>query len=243
MIPKEEVIKAVRAALERETRIGLHTLPVKVDYAEDGALILEGEVKSLSAKKLALKLSIQVPGVVGIVDRLRVKPAERMQDGMILDLIRDALTEEPALKECAIRLQSKGKTETVREATGERSGQIEVSVRDGVVYLNNSVVNLTQKRIAEVLSWWAPGTRDVINELEVNPPEEDNDDEITDALRIILEKDPLLNSDSISVETRNSVVFLRGHTESEAQKEIAENDAWTLFGVDAVVNHLSVKSP
>jgi hypothetical protein len=35
---------------------------------------------------------------------------------------------------------------------------------------------------------WSPGTRDVTNGLEEVPPREDKDDEITDAVSLILEK-------------------------------------------------------
>jgi len=37
----------------------------------------------------------------------------------------------------------------------------------------------------------------VINSLAIVPPEEDNDDEVLDALELVLEADPLINSDEI----------------------------------------------
>jgi osmotically-inducible protein OsmY len=238
---KESILKVVRAAFEREPKINLHCYPIKIDIAEDGALTLEGEVGNIAAKKMAMELAITVPGIIGIVDRLHVKAAERMGDGMILDLVRDALIEEPAFQDCTIRLRRKGNLETARESLYKAHGEFEVSVKDGVVFLDNIVLNLSQKRLAEVLAWWVPGTRDVINELEVSPPEEDNDGEITDALRIVLEKDPFLDATEIKVETKGGIVTLEGLVKTEAQKEMAENDAWYLFGVDKVINHLSVR--
>jgi osmotically-inducible protein OsmY len=238
---KESILKVVRAAFEREPKINLHRYPIKIDIAEDGALTLEGEVGNIAAKKMAMELAIIVPGVIGIIDRLHVEPAERMEDGMILDLVRNTLIEEPAFQNCTILLRSKGKLETVREALYRPHGEIEVSTKDGIVFLDNTVLNLTQKRLAEVLAWWVPGTRDVINELEVSPPEEDNDDEITDALRIILEKDPFLNAGQIQIQIKKGIVTLEGLVKTEGQKQMAENDAWYLFGVDKVINHLSVR--
>ena len=90
MSDKGGVIKAVRAAFEREPRINLHRYPVHIDFG-DGVLTLEGEVEDVAAKKLGLELAIAVPGVSGIVDRLHVVPATRMGDGAILDAVRDAL--------------------------------------------------------------------------------------------------------------------------------------------------------
>ncbi len=157
---KEAVLKAVRASLEREPLVNLHHATIHMDY-EDGALIMEGEVERLAAKKMAMELAAAVPGVTGIVDRLRIIPSHRMGDGAILDAVRDAFLAEPALQNCTIRLRSKGKMETVREALSDPHGEMEVSVQDGVVLLDNYVNNLTQKRLAGVLAWWVPGTRDV----------------------------------------------------------------------------------
>jgi osmotically-inducible protein OsmY len=238
---KEAVLKAVRAVLEHESLINLHRNPIQMDY-EDGALILEGEVDRLAAKKIALELAIAVPGVSGIVDRLHVKPAQRMGDKEILNAVRDVLLEEPALENCTIRVRSKGKVDSIREARMEPHGVIEISVTDGVVLLDDHVNNLTQKRLAGVLAWWVPGCRDVINGMEVIPPEEDNHDEVTDAVRMVLEKDPFLNADQIRVSTRDFVVTLDGIVRSEAQKQMAESDAWYVFGVDRVINNLKVQS-
>lgn len=239
MADRNHVIKAVRAAFERDPRINLHRHPIAMAF-EDGALTLEGEAESIAAKKVAMELAIAVPGVSGIVDRLHVEPAERMTDRAILDAVLSTLLQEPALENCTIRVKAKGRVETVRESRYERHGNMEISVTDGVVLLDDHVINLTQKRLAEVLAWWVPGSRDVINGLEVSPPEEDTDDEVTDAVRMVLEKDPFINADQIRVSTRNFVVTLDGVVRSPGQKQMAEHDAWYVFGVDNVINRLQV---
>ncbi|HET6371266.1 MAG TPA: BON domain-containing protein [Nitrospiria bacterium] len=240
MADKETVIKMVRAALEHERRINLHRYPIGMDYS-DGDLTLDGEVENIAAKKLAMELAIAVPGVDAIIDRLRIEPAKKMGDGEILDAVREALFREPALQNCAIRVKSKERIETVREALLKPSGAIEISVKDGVVLLDDRVTNLVQKRLAGVLAWWIPGSRDVVNGMEVDPPEEDRDDLLTDAVRIVLEKDPLVRADQIRASARNLVVTLEGLVRSEPEKQMAENDAWFVFGVDRVVNNLKVQ--
>jgi osmotically-inducible protein OsmY len=237
---KDQVIKAVRAAFERERRINLHRYPVRMGFA-DGVLTLEGEMGNVAAKKLGMELAIAVPGVRGIVDRLHVAPATHMGDGAILDAVRDALLQEPALQSCTIRVKHKGKVETVRESPVDPHGVIEISVTDGVVLLDDHVTNLVQKRLAGVLAWWVPGSRDVINGMEVVPPQEDSDDEVAKAVRLALKKDPFVNVDRIRVSARNCVVTLGGDMPTDAQKDMAEFDAWYVFGVDKVVNNLKVR--
>ena len=80
----------------------------------------------------------------------------------------------------------------------------------------------------------------MINGLAESPPEADNDDEITDAVRIALEKDPFVNASQIRASTRDSIVTLRGQVPSESEKEMAEADAWYVFGVNGVVDELLV---
>ncbi|MBI5776901.1 MAG: BON domain-containing protein [Nitrospirae bacterium] len=238
---KAHVLKAVRAAFERAPRINLHKYPVHMDF-QDGALTLEGEVEHIAAKKLCLELAIAVPGVTGIVDRLHVAPATWMGDGAILDAVRDVLLQEPSLQSCTIKLKRKGRVETARAVTTRPHGIIEVSVKDGVVLLDDHVSSLAQKRFAGVLAWWVPGSRDVVNGMAVEPPQEDSDEEITKTVRMVLKKDPFVNVDRIRVNTDKAVVTLEGDVPSEAQKEMAEFDVWYMFGVDKVVNRLEVRA-
>jgi osmotically-inducible protein OsmY len=240
MSAAEEVLKAVRAAFEHETRINLHRYPVHMDMS-NGDLLLEGEMEHVAAKKIALGLAAAVPGVNGIVDRLRVVPAQRMGDGAIRDHVRDALLQDLALETFTIRVRDGEVVTTCRESFQEPSGIIEVIVEDGVVTLDGQVPSLSHKRLAGVLAWWVPGSRDVINILEIVPPEDDNDDEITDAVRLVLEKDPFVNADQIRVNTRNAIVTLEGLVTNQQMKDMAEFDAWYVFGVERVINLLKVR--
>jgi osmotically-inducible protein OsmY len=237
---RDRVLKEVRAALEREPRINLHKFPVAMEFSE-GVLTLEGEVEHIAAKKLGLELAVAVRGVTGIVDRLRVTPATRMGDGAILDAVRDALLQEQALKNCSIYVIRKGQLEAVRQVTEEPRGAIRVSVTDGVVLLDDHVTGLMQKRLAGVLAWWVPGSRDVINGMEVVPDQPDSDEEMAKAVRIVLKKDPFVNDERIRVVARERVITLEGEAPSAPQREMAEFDAWYVFGVDKVVNCLEVR--
>jgi osmotically-inducible protein OsmY len=132
--------------------------------------------------------------------------------------------------------------ETNRESAAPNSGVIDLSVNEGVVLLDDHVPSLAQKRLAGVLAWWVPGSRDVINGMAVEPHEEDNDEELLDAVRLILEKDPFVNADQIRVSAKNSVITLEGLVINDVQRRMAENDAWYVFGVDKVINLLQMQT-
>lgn len=240
MPAKNGITRQVQRALEIEPRINLHRTPVAIRTL-DGAVVLEGEVDSVAAKKLALEIAAAVEGVRGVIDRLRVVPSERRGDGAVRDTLCSFLLSEPELRNCAVSARVKGRARTLREAPRDGSGAIEVAVADGVITLEGTVISLSHKRVAGVLAWWTPGCRDVINALDVQPDEEDNDAEVVDALQLVLEMDPLVHAAQIRPSCRNFVVTLEGCVQTEEERRQAERDAWCLFAVDRVVNRIEVR--
>lgn len=238
MIRAEEVIGTIQATLEREPRVNLHTSRIEMSF-EDGIVTLSGEVGSIAAKKLALELAARPSPVSGIVDRLRVEPSEAMEDGAIRDHVCDALVSEPVFNSYSIRAMVKGEMEAVR-TLDDAKRMLEVEINEGVVTLNGVAESISHKRLAGVLAWWVPGSRDVVNGIELSPPMEDNDDELGDLLRMVLEKDPMVNASQIRVRCNNRVVTLEGAVSTENSSMAAESDAWFVFGVDSVVNNLMV---
>lgn len=238
MVRKETVLAEVRASFRSEPRFGPHG-HVELDFS-NGTLIIEGEVPTVAAKKLLLEHAAAHPAVDGIVDRLHVAPLQSMGDSQIRNLVRDALLEEAALGEMAIQEVAKGETLTVREPPDRCGGEISIEVEGGIVTLDGVVPSLAHKRLAGVLAWWVPGTRDVINGLDVAPAERDTDEEVTDAVRMVLEKDPFVDASQISVTTKDCVVTLEGVVPKDTEREMAESDAWYVFGVDKVVNEIEV---
>lgn len=242
MPDKTAVERAILAAFEHHPEINLHRFPIRLEFdAARGAMILEGEVEHIIAKKRAFEIASRTPGVDGVMDRLRIAPAERRGDGAIRSALSDALLQEPALSPCGLEVRNKGALETLR-ATEDRQQVIHASVEDGVVQLTGQVPSLSHRRLAGVLAWWTPGCRDVLNGLKVTPPEADNDDEIADALRLVLEKDPLVHADGIGIRVRDRVVTLDGAVGTREERRMAELDAWYVMGVDQVVNRIAVRA-
>jgi len=242
MTERTAVEKAVFAALEREPGVNLHRWPVRVEYnVVSRALSLEGEVENITAKRRTYECVCRVEGVDGVIDRLRVHPSVLRGDGAIRNSVTQTLLEEPSLRDCSVHVYHKGVMETLR-APPDSKDVIGVTVVDGVVELTGHVGSLSHKRLAGAFAWWAPGCRDVLNELSVEPPEADNDGEIADALRLVLEKDPLmLHADDLGINVRGSVITLSGIVTTEEERRQAEYTAWYLVGVRDVVNRLEVR--
>ena len=234
------LIARIRAALENDTRINLHRFPIVVRLdGED--LVLTGEVADIAAKKTALELAATLVPAARIVDRLHVRSAQLMGDREIRDHVVKALLEEPALEHCLLLSRLPKELASHRGGIPEPTGSIVIEVSDGVVTLNGEVPSLSHKRLAGVLAWWVPGCRDVINGLEEVPAEQDNDAELTDAVGLVLEKDPIINATKIRVTAKNGIVTLEGLVPNQAMKQMAERDAWYVLGVKNVVNHIQIK--
>jgi osmotically-inducible protein OsmY len=244
-IPEEdrlELLAKVRATLRSEPLLGpsFHLRDLRIE--PDGALVLDGEVPSVAAKKLALEhVAAAVPSATCIVDRLHVKPAVHMTDKEIRIHVRNALIADPALRALEIWVVEDGEPQLFRGAPEKPLGRINVEVTDGVVILNGHVPGLTSKRVAGVTAWWVPGVRDVFNGIEVDPPEEDSPELIAEAVRAVLEMDPLVNASQINVGIHGTQVRLTGLVRTEAEAQAAERDAWCVFGVDTVINHIKVE--
>lgn len=214
------------------------TQPISVAIAE-GVLSLEGEVSDIRAKKRALRRAAAFPEVRWVVDHLRVQAAIVMEDAEIAQHVANALLAERSFDDCDVGIVRLEELRRVRDLDAPR-GSLQISVAEGVVTLDGDVPSINHRRLAGVIAWWIPGTRDVRNFLGVLPPEDDNDDELSDAVRVVLEMEPFVDAAQVSVQSTGGVVTLRGCVLTSLQREIAERDAWWVFGVEDVVDELEV---
>ena len=241
MNPRETITKQIHGLLERERRINLHRFPIHISNA-DGVATLEGEVGDIAAKKLAIELAASVSDVRGVVDRLRVAPGERRGDGAIRDSLARLFLETGEFRNCTLRSSTNERAEVLREGNGDSVGDIEISVENGVIALEGHVISVPHRLFAGVLGWWTPGRCDVINALDLEPSYEETDEEVAEALRIVLEADPAVDAAQIRPTCRDWAVTLEGSVPSEEQKRRAEMDAWYLSGVERVDNSLAIAS-
>lgn len=217
MNENERLKKAVEGALTHDARINLPQSDVRI-ACDTGTVALSGTISSIAGKRLAGRLAGQVPGVRKVDDQLDVAVTRTMGDKEITQHIRHALLQERNIEEDQIDIQTDP---------------------EGRVTLRGQVHSLIQYRLCEALSWWVPGARNVTNLLVVNPPEEDNDEELKDNLLVILEKDPLVDPKHFQLVVRDKKVTLRGQANSPVERDAAENSCWFTPGVVDVDNQLT----
>lgn len=237
-----DLSRRVTAALEFERRINLHRFPIRV-RPSDGTLVLEGHVEDVAAKRIAARIARELAGSENVVvDALDVVPVVSRPDGDMLNAFTQILIGLPELTPVTIRRHHRDELETLRTAAAEPSpGVIDFGVREGVIDLAGSVPSLSHRRVVEALAWWLGGCRNVINRLRVDPPERDGDDELADAVGLVLEIDPSLpDSQPIGVDATLGVVTLTGTLQEEVQRRRAEHDTWCVEGVREVRNTIEV---
>lgn len=234
---RKSTVDALRAALASDERLGHLFKPDRLHLEPDGVLIFEAEVDDVMQKKVALKIAAAFPDVTGIVDRVHLRPAERMGDAEIRTQLRRIYSADPTLEGLSV-LERRGARLAEIARIDDPTGTLEYEVVDGIVTLNGSANGLTVKRYVGVLAWWVPGARDVINGIEDISGEKDAPDRIAEAVRLALEKDPYLDDAQIKVGVRDRVVRLTGLLPTKAQRRMAENDTWYVFGVDDVINEI-----
>lgn len=235
----QHVVRRISARLERDTRVNLHRSPISVRL-EDSRVILEGEMTAISEKRAAVdcaRRELLELKTYALVDRLHVKPVEHRQNLELKEEVAAALGGEPVFRDYTLAAVVNGNTGTIHDA-GSGAGNITVTIENGCVTLAGRVASSSHKRLAEVLTWWTDGCRYVDNQLEVHPPEEDSDDDTTDIVRIVLEKDPLVHADQLSIGTAAGVVVMHGSVASREEKKLALLDAWYVPGVSDVVDHI-----
>ncbi len=227
---RDSIESQIRAALEHDPAINVRRYPIHVHQGD--AVRLEGTVADIEAKRRAIQTAHRIAGNAGIDDRLRLEVARPRPDNELRQAVAHVLMQEPRF----IELQ-------VLDAHAQPPASqnwIRVSTHEGVVMLEGVIGSLSHRRLAEVLSWWTPGTADVDNRLHVQPPERDSDEEIASTIRMVLEKEPAIDSIQIQVAVDDRVVSLHGSVHSVENRRIAGWDCWYIPGVHDVQNRLEV---
>lgn len=236
----EALLIRIRAALERDRRVNMHQSPITV-WSQKGQIVLDGMVDDIIAKRAAFNDASKLTrGRWPVLDLLRINPGQAMEDLALRDEIGDLLAKEPVFADHTLTVAVDDEIATLHDP-GRPAGHIHLDIQNGVVTLIGQVASLSHKRLAEALTWWAAGCVAVNNLLTVEPAEEDTDDELTDAVRLLLEKDPLVHADQLRVGTAGGVVELSGSVASDQERRLAVLDAWYITGVWDVIDRIQVR--
>jgi osmotically-inducible protein OsmY len=225
-------VKKIRAALERAADVDLHHN--RIEVTGGNYIRLEGEVNNIIVKRRAYQVARQAADGTDVQDNLLVRVERERTGQALLQAVVDTLAGESVFRDFSIRVRR-------GDPPPEDRNWIEVEVEGSRVRLYGSVWSLSHRRMAEVLAWWVPGTADVDNRIHVLPAENDNDAEITDAIRLIFDKDPSLDGQQIHIRTHDGEVFLEGSVTSDVNRRIADYDCWYIPGVHRVHNNLQVR--
>jgi len=236
-IPKN-VLNGIQAALERDPWIDQHEYPIKV-WAAENRIVLDGLVENIAAKRAAVHAARHIADERWpVLDLLRVV-AEDREDAALRDEVVRTLSQEPVFQNCTLIAEAGAQRDLIHDG-GEEEGRMELRVENGCVTLSGHVISLTHRRLAEVLTWWTSGCQRVENHIDIVPPEDDNDNELSDAIRMVLEKDPLVHAGQIKVGTAAGVVELDGSVASDEERHLAVLDAWYVPGVWSVDDRIRV---
>lgn len=234
----EQVIGDTRAALERDVRINMHECPIDIEERR-GRLVLTGTAENIIAKRLAVNYALQfADGRMAVHDELRVA-TDAVEDRALRDALAKHLEGERVFANTTLVVDAQGDGIMVHDA-GQGADWIEALIDDGRVTLTGRVSSLAHRRLAELLAWWTSGTAAVENKLNVSPPEEDNDYELTEAVHIAFEKDPLVHAEQIHPDSAEGVVVLSGSVASDEERRVALADTWYIPGVQEVVDRIEL---
>ena len=185
---------------------------------ENGVVILNGTVKSLTQKWTAERVAQQVEGVRAVTDELVVK------------LAGDSQHTDADIAQAAVNV--------LNWNTSVPSNRVKVLVENGWITLQGSVEYQFQKEAAENAVRNLKGVKGVSNLIAVNPRVSAGD--VKNKIEKALERAAQVDARKISVEARIGKVILRGNVRTWAEREEAERAAWAAPGVSVVQNDIRI---
>ena len=210
-----DIKRDVEDELRSDSDIDATDIAIAVEH---GVVTVGGFVRSFRQRRKAEQDVKRVAGVVGVVNNIevRIPIIHRRPDP---DIARDAV-------------------EAIKRELPYSWDEIKIIVEDGLITLEGEVEWHYQRQRAEDAVQYLRGVRGVITLIEVRPrvaPVEIKR-KIEEALRRAAE----IDARRISVEANGSEVILRGTVRSWAEREQAEQTAWSAPGVARVDNRIKV---
>jgi osmotically-inducible protein OsmY len=211
----EEIRADVLEELKWDSRIQSNEIGVAV---KDGIVTLTGWVDSYLKKIAAEEAAHRVHGVKAVANDIEVRlPAsDQRTDADIAAAVVNALKWDATIPE----------------------GQVTVTVSKGWVTLKGDVNYQFQKVDAERAARRITGVVGVTNLITVKPRVSPSD--LKQSIEKALIRHAEIDAQRITVEVQGSKVILRGTVRFYAEKQVAEDTAWSAPGVIEVDNRIVV---
>ena len=240
----EEIKKAIQDAFLYDPRVLSFKPEVEVD---NGIVTLSGKVGNLKSKKAAENDARHIVGVIHVYNDLKVRPGAIPDDTALSEEVEEAF---------------------FRDSDVERY-EIDVTARNGVVYLRGNVDSYFEKFKAEDIASRTRGVIDIVNNLEVEGADEEEgeyyypyswntyypspyvtsrdyyDYPMTDAQikeNVVDELwwSPFVNEYQIEVSVDQGVVTLKGTVDTWKERSSAVENAYE-GGAKSVVDKMNVQ--
>ncbi|MBD3296401.1 MAG: BON domain-containing protein, partial [Candidatus Omnitrophica bacterium] len=211
-----EIRRAVRTALLNDPRVRSFKVDVKVD---NGIVTLNGLVDNPKAKQVAGEDASNTVGVLGVNNRIKVRPSGMAPDQVIGENVISAIRWDPYLE----------------------TYEITVVARNRKVYLSGMVDNYYEKMRAGDTASRVAGVEEVRNNLKVSyvwPYK--SDDEIKKAVRNRLYWNVFVDSGDVELRVEDGTVTLSGEVADRAAMMAAVRSAFN-GGAKKVINRLTVR--
>ena len=208
-----ELQSSVMEELHWDPKVNSNAIAVS---AEEGVVTLRGTVASLREKREAKKDAQRVHGVKHVDNKLEVQLGEKREHADLRGDILHALT-----------------LNSLVPAT------IDADVYEGFVTLSGTANWQYQREEAESVASNVPGVISVTDEVRLVAPGPSAHD-LQHSIKKAMERNAKLDAASVSVETENGTVTLRGTVSSWADHDEAVDAAWAAPGVTRVKAHILV---
>ncbi|MFW5872618.1 MAG: BON domain-containing protein [bacterium] len=188
---------------------------------EGSRVRLEGKVPDYSSLRSAERDASLVRGVTGVENLLEVTNSsqiEHITDEEILMEIRNSLIFDKEI-----------------DSTG-----INVIVEEGVVILEGTVTNHTEKELAGKYALNTTGVLKVENNLSINMQGGINDEIIAEQVKEALDTNPYVDARDIEVVVSEGFVTLNGNVQDFVAANAARDAALYTYGVKGVSNNIIV---
>jgi osmotically-inducible protein OsmY len=187
----------------------------------DGAITLSGQVETYPEKMAAVKAALRVGGVDAVADEIVVH--HTWSDPSDADVAREA----------AIALE---RTVTVPSAT------VKAEVHDHVVSLTGTVGWHFQREAARRAVLGLPGVNGVISTIAIKPTQVISGSEARAGITAAIVRQAQQDASRVEVTVVGSEIRLTGTVSSWAERNQAENAAWSARGVTHIDNQLQVNA-